>query len=150
MAGTLTPERTAQRLCELSADARAAVLIDAAGALAGAHGVGDAEGLAELARELFEAVDDARAPGGPPQQVEAQVDGGTVYASRTPRWTLAVVARRNALSSLMLMDLHAVLGELQEGHTIRRRTAAEAAGATGPATDQAAASESPVPELGDS
>jgi hypothetical protein len=139
MAGTLTPERTAQRLCELSADARAAVLLDAAGAMAGAHGVDDPDELAELARELFEAVDDARTPGGPPEQVEAQVDGGTVYASRTPRWTLAVVARRNALSSLMLMDLRAVLGELQEGHTIRRRTAAEAAGAP---------SDLPVPELG--
>jgi hypothetical protein len=50
----------------------------------------------------------------------------------------------------MLMDLRAVLGELQEDRPIRRRTAAEAAGATGPATDEAAASESPVPELGDS
>jgi hypothetical protein len=141
MAGTLTPERTAQRLCELSADARAAVLLDAAGTPAGAYGVDDATELAELVRELFEAVDDARTPGGPPEQVEVQVDGGTVYASRTPRWTLAVVARRNALSSLMLMDLRAVLGELQDGHTIRRRTAAEAAGVP---------SEMPVPELGDS
>jgi hypothetical protein len=148
MAGTLTPERTAQRLCELSADARAAVLLDAAGALAGAHGVDDGEELAGLVRDLFEAVDRARVPGGPPEQVEAQVEGGTVYASRSPRWTLAVVARRNALSSLMLMDLRAVLGELEVGHAIRRRTAAEAAAAPGAATDRDAASESPVPELG--
>ena len=150
MAGTLTPERTAQRLCELSADARAAVLLDAAGALAGAHGVDDGDELAGLVRDLFEAVDRANRdiPGGPPEQVEAQVEGGAVYASRTPRWTLAVVARRNALSSLMLMDLRAVLGELEVGHTIRRRTAAEAAAASGPATEQDAASESPVPELG--
>ena len=35
MAATLTPERTAARLCELSSDARAAVLLDAAGAIAG-------------------------------------------------------------------------------------------------------------------
>jgi Roadblock/LC7 domain len=150
MAGTLTPERTAQRLCDLSADARAAVLLDAAGAMVGSHGVDRGEELAGLARELFEAVDRAHRdiPGGPPEQVEAQVDGGTVYASRTPRWTLAVVARRNALSSLMLMDLRAVLGELEEGHPIRRRTAAEAAGVAGPATDEAAAGETPVPELG--
>jgi Roadblock/LC7 domain len=150
MAGTLTPERTAQRLCELSADARAAVLLDAAGALAGAHGVDDGDELAGLVRDLFEAVDRAHRdiPGGPPEQVEAQVDGGTVYASRSSRWTLAVVARRNALSSLMLMDLRAVLGELELGHTIRRRTAAEAAAASGAATEQDAASESPVPELG--
>jgi hypothetical protein len=152
MAGTLTPKRTARRLCELSADARAAVLLDAAGVRAGFHGVprersGD---LAELARELFEAVDRANRdiPGGPPEQVEVQVDGGTVFASRTPRWTLAVVARRTALSSLMLMDLRAVLGELEGGSPIRRSTAAAAAGAPVEATEEAAAGESPVPELG--
>jgi hypothetical protein len=149
MAGTLTPERTAQRLCELSADARAAVLLDAAGALSGAHGVDRPEDLAQLTRDLFEAVDRARIPGGPAEQVEAQVDRGTVYGSRTPRWTLAVVTRRNALSSLMLTDLRAVLFELEGGAPIRRSTPAQVAGAPGPATEEAAASESPVPELGE-
>jgi hypothetical protein len=151
MAGTLTPERTAERLCELSADARAAVLLDAAGSLAGVHGVpaDRAEELGGLARALFEAVDraDRDIPGGPPEQVEAQVEGGTVYASRTPRWTLAMVARRAALSSLMLMDLRAVLSELEEGRRIRRSTAVEEPGA-GEATEEGAAGESPVPELG--
>jgi Roadblock/LC7 domain-containing protein len=152
MAGTLTPERTAERLCELSADARAAVLLDAAGSPAGAHGLLEERSgeLAELARQLFEAVDRAHRdiPGGPPEQVEAQVEGGTVYASRTPRWTLAVVGRRAALSSLMLMDLRAVLGELEGGPPIRRSTAAEGEGEVGPATEEAAAGESPIPELG--
>ena len=144
MAGTLTPERTAERLCELSADARAAVLLDAAGSPASVHGVaaGHAAELATLAHDLFEAVDRAHRDlaGGPPEQVEVQVDRGTVYATRTPRWTLAVVARRAALSSLMLMDLRAVLGELDGGKPIRRATAA--------ATEEGAAFESPVPELG--
>ncbi len=152
MAGTLTPERTAERLCELSADARAAVLLDAAGAPASVHGVPqDASGeLAELARSLFDAVDRAYRdiPGGPPEQVEAQVEGGAVFASRTPRWTLAVVARRAALSSLMLMDLRAVLGELEGGAPIRRSVAAAEPGEPGPASEEAAAGESPVPELG--
>jgi hypothetical protein len=152
MAGTLTPERTAERLCELSTDARAAVLLDAAGSLAASHGLPkESSGeVAELARELFETVDRAHRdlPGGPPEQVEAQVEGGTVYASRTPRWTLAVVGRRAALSSLMLMDLRAVLGELEGGPPIRRSTPAEEEGAAGPATEEAAAGESPVPELG--
>lgn len=128
MAGTLTPERTAERLCELSIDARAAVLLDAAGSPASVHGVaaGHAPELATLAHDLFEAVDRAHRDmaGGPPEQVEVQVDGGTVYASRTPRWTLAVVARRAALSSLMLMDLRAVLDELESGQPIRRARAA--------------------------
>jgi hypothetical protein len=141
MAATLTPGRTARRLCELSADARAAVLLDAAGAPAGHHGVSrDRSGdLAQLARTMFEAVDRARVPGGPPEQVEIHVDGGTVFGSRTPRWMLAVVARRTALSSLMLMDLRAVLGELEGGGPIRRAPAAP--GAAGPA-------ETPMPELG--
>jgi Roadblock/LC7 domain len=144
MAGTLTPERTAERLCELSADARAAVLLDAAGSAESVHGVpaGRAGELAELARELFEAVDRAHrdVAGGPPEQVEVQVERGTVYASRTPKWTLAVVARRAALSSLMLMDLRAVLGELDGGAPIRRATAA--------ATEEGSGFESPLPELG--
>jgi predicted regulator of Ras-like GTPase activity (Roadblock/LC7/MglB family) len=151
MAGTLTPERTAERVCELSADARAAVLLDAAGSLASVHGVGEGRSseLAGLARDLFDAVDRAHRdiPGGPPEQVEVQVEGGAVYASRTPQWTLAVVARRAALSSLMLMDLRALLAELEGGPPIRRSSpAAEAA--RGPVSEEAAASESPVPELG--
>ena len=119
MVETLTPERTAARLCELSADARAAVLLDAAGSLAGASDddPARARALGELARELFEAVDKATRDWEvePPEQVEVQVPGGAVFASRTPRWTLAVVARRAALSSLMLWDLRAVLGELEGG-----------------------------------
>jgi hypothetical protein len=75
------------------------------------------------------------------------VPGGAVFASRTPRWTLAVVARRAALSSLMLWDLRAVLGELEGGPPIRRSTSADE-GAPGPATEEAAAGDSPVPELG--
>jgi hypothetical protein len=152
MAGTLTPERTARRLCELSADARGAVLLDAAGTPAGFHGVASAHSgdFAQLARTMFEAVDRAHRdmPGGPPEQVEIQVDRGTVYASRTPRWTLAVVARRTALSSLMLMDLRAVLGELEGGAPIRRSTSAVVPGGPAEATEEAAAGESPVPELG--
>jgi predicted regulator of Ras-like GTPase activity (Roadblock/LC7/MglB family) len=152
MAGTLTPARTAERLCELSADARAAVLLDAAGSLAGAHGLPKRRSreLAELARALFEAVDNAHRdiPGGPPEQVEVQVERGAVYASRTPRWTLAVVGRRTALSSLMLMDLRAVLGELEGGPPIRRSSPAEEPGEEGPASEEVAASELPVPELG--
>jgi predicted regulator of Ras-like GTPase activity (Roadblock/LC7/MglB family) len=151
MAGTLTPERTAARLCELSSDARAAVLLDAAGALAGSSDP-DAERsrtLGDLARELFEAVDRATRDWDtePAEQVEVQVAGGAVFASRTPRWTLAVVARRGALSSLMLYDLRAVLGELEGGPPIRVATAADE-GAREQASEEQAASELPVPELG--
>jgi hypothetical protein len=151
MADMLTPERAGERLRELSADVRAAVLLDAAGSLAGA-GVDDreqAQTLAELARRLFEEVDRATRDWDtePPEQVEVQVPGGAVFASRTPRWTLAAVARKGALASLMLYDLRALLGELEGGPAIRRSTSVEE-GVPGPATEEHAAEELPMPELG--
>jgi hypothetical protein len=151
MADTLTPERAAERLCELSADVRAAVLLDAAGSLASAcdDAGGQPRALGELARRLFEEVDRATRDWEtePPEQVEVQVPGGAVFASRTPRWTLAAVAKRGALSSLMLYDLRALLGELEGGAPIRRSTSVEDS-APGPATEEHAAEELPMPELG--
>jgi hypothetical protein len=144
---TLTPERAAERLRGLSADVRAAVLLDAAGSLRGASD--DAQALGDLARKLFEEVDRATRDWDtePPEQVEVQVPGGAVFGSRTPRWTLVAVARRGALSSLMLYDLRAVLGELEGGPQIRRsRSAAERT--PGPDTEEHAAEELPMPELG--
>jgi hypothetical protein len=41
-----------------------------------------------------------------------------------------------------------VLGELEGGPPIRRSTPAASEGAPGPATEEAAAEESPIPELG--
>lgn len=151
MGDTLTPERAAERLRGLSADVRAAVLLDAAGSLAGASGDDhdNAQALGELARKLFEEVDRATRDWDtePPEQVEVQVPGGAVFASRSPRWVLAAVARRGALSSLMLYDLRAVLGELEGGPPIRRsRSAAERT--PGPDTEEHAAEDLPMPELG--
>lgn len=151
MADTLTPERAAERLCELSADVRTAVLLDAAGGLAAAS-EGDrdrARELGELARRLFEEVDRATRDWDtePPEQVEVQVPGGAVFASRTTRWTLAAVAKRGALASLMLYDLRAVLGELEGGPQIRRSASVEEPGA-GPVTEEHVAEDLPMPELG--
>ncbi len=152
MADTLTPERAADSLCELSTDVRAAVLLDAAGSLVGAGGDGSehARALSELARQLFEEVDRATRDwdAEPPEQVEVQVPGGVVFASRTPRWTLAAVAKRGALSSLLLYDLRAVLGELEGGPPIRRSQSAEERVAR-PANEEFAAEELPMPELGE-
>jgi predicted regulator of Ras-like GTPase activity (Roadblock/LC7/MglB family) len=152
MADTLTPEGAADSLCELSGDVRAAVLLDAAGSLAGTGGDGseDARALGELARQLFEEVDRATRDWDtePPEQVEVQVAGGAVFASRTPRWTLAAVAKRGALSSLMLYDLKALLGELEGGTPIRRSRSVDE-GRPGPATEERAAEELPMPELGE-
>jgi hypothetical protein len=157
MADTLTPERAAERLCELSVDVRAAVLLDAAGSLAGVSEEGreDGRALGELARRLFEEVDRATRDwdSEPPEQVEVQVPGGAVFASRTPRWTLAAVTKRSALSSLVLYDLKALLGELEGGPPIRRsRPAGEGdpgASAEEAAAKEFAAEELPMPELGE-
>jgi len=151
MADTLIPERAAERLCELSADVRAAVLLDAAGSLASASEDDRerARELGELARRLFEEVDRATRDWDtePPEQVEVQVPGGAVFASRTPRWTMAAVAKRGALSSLMLYDLRALLLELEGGPPIRRSRSADE-GVPGPAAEELAAEELPMPELG--
>ena len=109
-AGELAPEDVPKRLIELSADARAAVLIDAGGDAAAASGA-DAGELADCARELLRAVD--RAADEPPAELEAQVVGGSVFAVRGSRWTLVAVARRSALASLMLYDMRALLGGLR-------------------------------------
>jgi predicted regulator of Ras-like GTPase activity (Roadblock/LC7/MglB family) len=152
MADTVTPERAAESLRELSGDVRAAVLLDAAGSLASSSEDDRerARELAELAHRLFEEVDRATRDWDtePPEQVEVQVPGGTVFASRTPRWTLAAVAKRAALSSLMLYDLRMVLGELEGGPPIRRSRSADE-GTPGPATEELAAEELPMPELGE-
>ena len=86
----------------LSADGRTAVSSEAGEA---------ADRLRELTVELFTQADAAD-----PHvvtQVEVGTGDGAVFAVRDERWTVAVVAGRFALSSLMLYDLRAVLGDLE-------------------------------------
>jgi hypothetical protein len=110
----LTPADVPARLCGLAADARAAVLLDERGEAVGCSDPDEdrASELAGLARELLGAVD-AAAADERPEEVEAQVTGGALYAVRRSRWTLVAVTRRSALSSLMRYDLRAVLAELE-------------------------------------
>ena len=100
---------------ERSADVRSAVLVDSAGNLVAAseRDRSRARQHAELVRQLIEAAD-AAAPE-PTEQIEARVDGGTVFAVRSPRHTLACVARRLALPALVLYDLRQALLELEGG-----------------------------------
>jgi predicted regulator of Ras-like GTPase activity (Roadblock/LC7/MglB family) len=116
---TLTPELALRYLDELSTDIRAAVLLDSAGELAAAHapdGDPPADRLGELAGQLFAHADTA-AEGShgfepPVTQLEVTTDEGAVFAVRAEGWTIAVVAGRFALPSLMFYDLHAVLSDL--------------------------------------
>lgn len=101
------------RLVEMSADVRAAVLLDPAGGLISASGE-DGEGarrLAGLARDLVLAADEAADR--PTEQIEAQVAGGAVFAVRSARHTLACVVRRLALPALILYDLRQTLLEIE-------------------------------------
>jgi hypothetical protein len=106
---SLSPQDAPGRLCELSPDVRAAVLIDSAGSLVAAT-EDEAEELAGLVRELVAEVDAAAAV--PPEQVEVQVDRGAVFLSRNPRYVLAAVTRRAALPSLMLFDQRELLAAM--------------------------------------
>jgi predicted regulator of Ras-like GTPase activity (Roadblock/LC7/MglB family) len=118
---TLTPELALRYLDELSTDIRAAVLLDAGGRVAAAHSAqGDppAERLGELAGELFQHADRAAAAThafeGEVAQAEITTAEGAVFAVRAEGWTIAVVAGRFALPSLMFYDLRAVLSDLGE------------------------------------
>jgi len=101
------------RLVEMSADVRAAVLLDPAGGLiAASDGDTDrARRLAGLAHDLLLAADAATPT--PTEQIEAQVDGGAVFAVRSARHTLACVVRRLALPALILYDLRQTLLEVE-------------------------------------
>ena len=108
-------QRTLPRqLVERSADVRCAVLVDSAGNLLAASEEDRARArrLAELTRELIEAAD-AAAPE-PTEQIEVRVEGGAVFAVRTPRHTLACVGRRLALPALVLYDLRQTLLALEQ------------------------------------
>jgi hypothetical protein len=111
----LTPELALPYLAELSTDIRAAVLLDQGGRTA-AHSVASdasAERLRELTLELFERAEKTESGGRAVTEVEVSTGGGSVYAVRSPRWTIAVVSGRFALSSLMLYDLRSVLSDLE-------------------------------------
>ena len=109
----LEPERAAAHLTEITGDVRAAVLLDGKGGVVGSSDEHDErrQQLAALTAELLEAID-AATPGAPPEQIEAHVTHGSIYALRDRDWTLAAVANRSALPSLMFYDMRAVLSEL--------------------------------------
>jgi hypothetical protein len=101
------------RLVEMSADVRAAVLLDPAGGLiAGSDDDRErARRLGDLAHELIVAADAVSDL--PTEQVEARVDAGAVFAVRSARHTLACVVRRLALPALILYDLRRTLLDVE-------------------------------------
>ena len=112
MAGpALTPELALDYLGELSTDIRAAVVVNSRGELAAVTGGDEERGqrMRELAGELLDAAGEA---GDGVDQVEVVTPGGSVFAVRGGEWTVAVVAGRQPLASLMFYDLRNVVREL--------------------------------------
>ena len=116
MAGpALTPELALNYLDELSTEIEATVVLDSGGRLA-ASTVDDeerAERLRELAVGLLDRAAEA-APGAGVDQVEVTTAEGSVFAVRGSKWTVAVVAGRKPLASLMFYDLRNVVSDLGE------------------------------------
>ena len=104
---TLTPELALDYLGELSTDIRAAAVLDENGSVAAHTGFeeGDEGDVQGLVGELFEHA-------GGSDQVEVSLPEGIVFALRERGWTIAVVAGRFALTSLMFFDLRMVARDL--------------------------------------
>ena len=107
----LTPALALDYLGELSTDIHAAVVIDAQGDLAAV--TGDDRERGEKMRTLaLELLDAAAETGEGVDQVEVGTPEGSVFAVRGQSWTVAVVAGRQPLSSLMFYDLRNVVRDL--------------------------------------
>lgn len=97
----MSAEGALDRLLAMAVDARDGVVLGADGRrLAGSRA------LAAPARELLERAGDAA-------EVEVATGRGTVYAARSGRRAIAIVAARPALSSVMRYDIHMTLRELE-------------------------------------
>jgi hypothetical protein len=99
--GFVTPERALDHLRTIAPEVRDGIVLGADGRrLAGSPA------LAAPARRLLAAA-------GAAGEVEVATGRGTVYAARSGRRAVAVVADRSALSSLMLFDLRVTLERLE-------------------------------------
>ena len=110
----LTPDLAIAYLGELSTDIRAAAVLGADGSVAAQSGFesGTPEQVKELVGDLFDSAKDAAGDDPAPGELEVSLPDGSVYAVREAGWTLAVVAGRFALSSLMRFDLRMVARDL--------------------------------------
>lgn len=113
MPSAVTPQEALRHLGELSTDVRAAVLLDARGALAAAEPLDRELGqdLREVLLDLLESADAADEQ--PVAEVEVTGPTGAVFAVRTAAFTLAAVADPSTLSSLIRYDIHRVLAGLE-------------------------------------
>ena len=109
----LTPALALDYLDELSIDIESALVLDRGGQLAAATGEDDErkERMRGLVVELLDRASEA-APDAGVDQVEVTTGEGSVFAVRGSDWTVAVVAGRKPLASLMFYDLRNVVKDL--------------------------------------
>jgi predicted regulator of Ras-like GTPase activity (Roadblock/LC7/MglB family) len=107
----LTPALALDYLDELSTDIESVLVLDRDGKVAAATAEDDER--KERMRELVTALLDraAEAVRGA-DQLEVQTADGSVFAVRGSDWTVAVVAGRKPLASLMFYDLRSVVADL--------------------------------------
>jgi hypothetical protein len=98
----MSPERVLVQLREGSHEIRDGVVLDPAG-----RRLGGSRTLVGAAAELLRQAGDAA-------EVEVGTGRGTVFAVRGPGATIAVVADRSALSSVMRYDLRMAARELAD------------------------------------
>jgi hypothetical protein len=115
-APALTPELALDYLDELSTDIEAAVVLDRGAQVAAATGADD-ERKARMRGLVVELLDRASevTPDAGVDQVEVTTSEGSVFAVRGSDWTVAVVAGRRPLSSLMFYDLRNLVSDLGKG-----------------------------------
>jgi hypothetical protein len=117
-APALTPELALDYLDELSTDIEAAVVLDRGARVAAATGEDDERKgrMRDLVVELLDRASEVT-PAAGIDQVEVTTPEGSVFAVRGTDWTVAVVAGRKPLSSLMFYDLRNVVADLGRGET---------------------------------
>jgi hypothetical protein len=101
MPPALTPSLALEYVHELSADVRAGVVLDAAGAL-----LAGPPPLADLARALLDA-------GGDAGELEAATADGVVCAVRTSDHAAVAICGRFAIAGVVRQDLRAALAALE-------------------------------------
>jgi predicted regulator of Ras-like GTPase activity (Roadblock/LC7/MglB family) len=109
----LTPALALDYLDELSTDIESAVVLDRDGRVAAATEDDDErrDRMRQLVVELLDRAAEV-VPDAGVDQVEVTTGEGSVFAVRGSDWTVAVVAGRKPLASLMFYDLRNVVSDL--------------------------------------
>jgi hypothetical protein len=109
----LTPALALDYLDELSTDIEVGLVLDSGGRLAAATGDDDErkDRMRGLVVEILDHASKA-SPDAGVDQVEVTTAEGSVFAVRGTSWTVAVVAGRKPLASLMFYDLRNVISDL--------------------------------------